>query len=158
MIETWREVPAFMVDRHLNVTAANSLVRRLFPGCDPGVNVVRYAFENRLPWFSEAQLAELKGMTAAALRDSLDRSSPDQGFIELVGDMAVEYDDFAASWAEEGTADVGGMVVLNDPTVGTLRLTWQMLDIPETDGHRLCVWGTADGESADALARIVSGP
>jgi hypothetical protein len=156
LIEAWREVPAFMVDRYLNVVAANELSRRLFPGCDPGVNVIRYAFHNKLPWFSPAQMEQLKVVIAAALRDSLDRTSPDDAFVELVGDMAVVDDDFAEVWAEDGNAGADGVVNLNDPTVGPMQLTWQMFDVSDADGARLCVWGTVDDGSAAKL-RLIAG-
>ncbi|KAA9136134.1 MmyB family transcriptional regulator [Microbacterium caowuchunii] len=158
LIGSWRHVPAFIVDRHLTVLAANPLLRRLFPGCDPGTNILRHAFQGDLPWFTPAQLARIKRIVTATLRESLDRTGPDDVFVELVGELAAEDDDFGVSWADDVAADTDGIVVLHDAEAGIIQLIWQIFDVPGSSGDRLCVWGTADTASADALAEIASRP
>jgi transcriptional regulator with XRE-family HTH domain len=44
LIASWRETPAFVQDRHLDILAANALASALSPVFSPGVNLVRAVF------------------------------------------------------------------------------------------------------------------
>ncbi|MEV1068954.1 helix-turn-helix transcriptional regulator [Streptomyces sp. NPDC050263] len=93
-----------------------------------------------------ATVAELVGM----LRTQVAADPDHPRAVELVGELAVRSDEFAALWAlhdvEEPTR---GRMRLNHPQVGELNLDWDVYLIPGNPGPALLVCTAAEG-SPDA--------
>jgi hypothetical protein len=134
------DVPALIVDRYLTVLSANRPALDLFPEWAPGANLVRLVFKNVLPRVSATQRHALQGTVAAMLRDSLDTNGADDAFVKLIGDLAVEEDDFSDRWADEAEATFSGYLVLDEGGADT-HLSWQVFDLPGELGERVWVWG-----------------
>ncbi|MDQ1037647.1 transcriptional regulator with XRE-family HTH domain [Streptomyces sp. V3I8] len=99
-----------------------------------------------------ATVAELIGMLRTQV--AVDPGHPRA--VELVGELAVRSDEFAALWAlhdvEEPTR---GQMRLDHPEVGELNLDWDVYLIPGDPGPALMVCTAAEGgPDADRLQRL----
>ncbi|KUN52657.1 XRE family transcriptional regulator [Streptomyces canus] len=99
-----------------------------------------------------ATVAELIGM----LRSQVAADPGHPRAVELVGELAVRNDEFAALWAlhdvEEPTR---GQMRLTHPQVGELNLDWDAYPIPGNPGPALMVCTTAEGSpDAERLQRL----
>ena len=93
-----------------------------------------------------ATVAELIGMLRTQV--AADPSHPRA--VELVGELAVRSDEFAALWALHDVAEpTRGQMRLNHPQVGELNLDWDAYPIPGNPGPALMVC-TAAEDSPDA--------
>jgi transcriptional regulator with XRE-family HTH domain len=151
-------MPALVTGRYLDLLAANSLARALFPTFRPGRNVVRQLFldprdrELHVDW--ERATAGLVG----GLRAVAGSCPEDPRLAELVGELSIRSDRFRALWAR---ADVGhrrdGTNHLRHPQVGELHLRREKLDIAGTGGQQLVIFHADPGtDSAEALALLGS--
>jgi hypothetical protein len=153
--------PALVVGRFLDVLAWNALGGALLghftrqpqrernllalflhPGADRGC-------PNRA-----ATVAELIGM----LRTQVAADPGHPRAVELVGELAVRSDEFAARWAlhdvEEPTR---GQMRLNHPQVGELNLDWDAYPIPGTPGPALMVCTAAEGSPDAERLQLLAG-
>jgi transcriptional regulator with XRE-family HTH domain len=153
--------PALVVGRFLDVLAWNALGGALLgqftrqpqrernllalflhPGADRGC-------PNRA-----ATVAELIGM----LRTQVAADPGHPRAVELVGELAVRSDEFAALWAlhdvEEPTR---GQMRLNHPQVGELNLDWDAYPIPGTPGPALMVCTAAEGSPDAERLQLLAG-
>ncbi|WP_344682352.1 helix-turn-helix transcriptional regulator [Saccharopolyspora taberi] len=100
---------------------------------------------------------ELARIHVAYLRLTAGRYPTDARLAELIGELAMRSDEFAALWAEGEVADCTvGTMRLRHPTVGRLDVDYQVWLQPDSPDHRLEVYTPNDRGSADAL-RLLSG-
>jgi len=93
-----------------------------------------------------ATVAELIGM----LRTQVAADPGNPRAVELVGELAVRSDEFAALWAlHDVTEPTRGQMRLDHPRVGELSLDWDAYPIPGNPGPALMVCTAAEG-SLDA--------
>ncbi|MCX4233443.1 helix-turn-helix transcriptional regulator [Streptomyces sp. NPDC020707] len=101
-----------------------------------------------------ATVAELIGM----LRTQVAADPGHPRAVELVGELAVRSDEFAAVWAlhdvEEPTR---GRLRLNHPQVGALNLDWDAYPIPGAPGPALIVCTAADDSPDAERLRLLAG-
>jgi hypothetical protein len=160
LVLPWRTVPAAVYDRHLTVRVANPLVHAVHPSFRPGANLARAAFlqPDGAPLFraapGPADATPVGTKLATELRRLLDEHEEDQGFVELVGELAARSADFARLWAEPGDAGPNGVVGFDNPLVGHLVLAYHRFAVPGPDGDTLLLWRGADEESAGRLGRL----
>ena len=160
LVLPWRAVPAAVYDRHLTVQVANDLLHAVHPSFRPGTNLARAAFlqPDGAPLFraspDPADATSIGSRLAAELRRSLDEQDEDQGFVELVGELAARSADFARLWAEPGEAGPNGVVRFDNPVVGHLVLAYHRFAVPGPDGDTLLLWRGADERSAQGLQRL----
>ncbi|GAB4086254.1 helix-turn-helix transcriptional regulator [Myceligenerans cantabricum] len=95
---------------------------------------------------------ELARAHVAYLRLTSGRYPRDARLAELIGELTMKSDEFAALWTEGDVADctVGNML-LSHPTLGTLDIDYQVWLQPESTDHRLEVYTPNDTASRDAL-------
>jgi transcriptional regulator with XRE-family HTH domain len=158
--------PAMVVGRFLDVLAWNPLAGSLLGAFAQLPQTERNLL--RLLLHPEADhacperaatVAELTGMLRAQV--AADPSHP-RG-VELVGELAVNSDEFATLWArhdiEEATR---GRMRVNHPLAGELNLDWDAYPIPGAPGPLLIVLTAEDGgpdaERLQLLASLLDAP
>jgi hypothetical protein len=154
LLDSWVGVPAFVRDRHLTVTASNGLARAVSPGFAVGVNLARFAFLDPSVAGDAQQWPGVADEVAALLRDSLDRHEQDAAFRSIVGELSATSRAFAEAWADESVPVQTGSHRFPNDAVGTLRLTYHQLMMPDNYDDTLVVWRPSDEESRAALARL----
>ena len=156
LIASWRETPAFVHDRHVDVLAANALASALSPVFSPGVNLVLATFLDpevrRLvgDWDNVAQSA------VARLRALAGPDIDDPRLVELVGELSVRSDWFRRLWARHDIRAAASPVrTFNHPLVGSIELRAEWLAITGADGQLLIVFHAVPGSrSEQALIRL----
>ncbi|MGW4729623.1 helix-turn-helix transcriptional regulator [Streptomyces shenzhenensis] len=100
-----------------------------------------------------ATIAELIGM----LRTQIAADPGHPRAVELVGELALRSDEFAALWALHDVAEpTRGQMSLNHPQVGELNLDWDVYPIPGNLGPALMVCTAAEGSPDAARLRMLA--
>lgn len=156
LIASWRETPAFVHDRHLDILAANALASALSPVFSPGVNLV-------LATFLDPEVRRLVGdwdtvahVAVARLRGLAGPDVDDPRLVELVGELSVRSDRFRRLWARHDIEAAAVPVrTFHHPLVGSLELRTEWLAITGADGQLLVVYHAVPGSrSEQALIRL----
>lgn len=94
-----------------------------------------------------ATVAELTAM----LRTQVTADPDHPRAVELVGELAVRSDEFAALWARHDVEDVTrGQMRVNHPLVGEINLDWDAYPVPATAAGLVLIVFTAEEDSPDA--------
>jgi hypothetical protein len=162
ILDAITDAPAYVRNGRRDILAANRLGYALYSEMyvDPArpVNVVRFVFLN-----PRARMFFLDWHTAAndivaILRTEAGRNPYDQGLSDLVGELSMRSDEFAARWAAHNVRfHRTGLKDLHHPVVGDLHLTFEAMDLPADPGLALVVYSAEPGSpSADALNLLAS--
>jgi transcriptional regulator with XRE-family HTH domain len=158
LMTTWRNTPAVVHDRHINILAANPLAIALTPAFRPGANAVRALFLE--PEFRDLyEDWEGAASTAVArLRALVGREVDDPHFCELASELSERSDDFRRMWARQEIQATGARpFVYHHPIVGPLELQPEMLAIIGTAGQILYLRHAEPGSASErALAHLAS--
>ena len=96
-------------------------------------------------------------LAVASLRFVSAPFAVDTELAQLVGSLSVASPDFARLWAEQPVALCAhGIKRYHHPEVGRLDLSFQVLHLPEDDGHRLLLQHAVPGSSDDAALRLLA--
>jgi transcriptional regulator with XRE-family HTH domain len=102
-------------------------------------------------WEYEATLA------VASLRYVSGAFAADADLARLVGQLSVTSSDFARMWAEHPVAMcTHGVKRFHHRQVGRLDLAFEVLHLPENDGHRLLLHHAVPGSTDDAALRLLA--
>lgn len=158
-------VPAVVMDRRNDVLAWNQLGHALLAGHlapdspdSPATrpNLTRMLFLDEryrrlyTHWDDQALLA------VAALRLVAGRHPDDRPLAELVGQLTMNCDEFAALWARHPVRTcTSGIKHLRHPLVGAVELCFENLDIPGTEGQRLIAYTAEPGSPSEAALRLL---
>ncbi|MFC7550360.1 helix-turn-helix transcriptional regulator [Plantactinospora sp. GCM10030261] len=161
LIGAMTEVPAVVLGRRNEVLAWNALGHALLAGhVDRDAptrpvdrpNLIRMLFldphtrELYARWDEEAE------HVVASLRLVAGRHRDDRELAELVGELILKSDEFAALWSRHVVRDcLSGRKLFRHPEVGELELDYEVLHLPDGTGHRLLTY-TAVPDTADAMA------
>lgn len=158
LIGTWRNTPAVVHDRHLDILAANPIAIALSPGFRPGVNAVRALFLE--PEFRDLydDWEDAARTAVARLRTLVGRDVNESRFCELASELSTRSDDFRRMWARHDIQATGARAfTYNHPIVGPLELQPEMLAIVGTDGQILYLRHAEPGSSSErALSRLAA--
>jgi hypothetical protein len=157
LISSWNDIPAILVDRHLDVIESNALARALTDSFETGMNLARYTFLNPDVHRSGRQWESVAAQVAAMLRDSLDEHDDDRAFLDIVGELSTMSRDFSRAWADDSRrASSAGQVPFPRSAVGSVSLGYMLFRIPGDPDDVLIVFGGADEHSRTALSHLVS--
>ena len=102
-------------------------------------------------WEAEATLA------VASLRYVSAGHVAEADLARLVGNLSVASEDFAQLWAAQPVAlCTHGIKRYHHPVVGRLDLHFQILHLPEDNGHRLLLQHAEPGSSDEAALRLLA--
>jgi transcriptional regulator with XRE-family HTH domain len=145
LLETLRPNPAYVVSRTYDLLAANpaglALLHGLADWPERQRNTIRYTFlhpasrELYPDWEQRAKacVAQLRAIAGA---------DPDASELaELVGELIVKSPDFNRLWERYEVRTVGtGEKIFRHPTVGSMTLTHEVLNLNQTGGQRMVVY------------------
>ncbi|MEU5878129.1 helix-turn-helix transcriptional regulator [Spirillospora sp. NPDC047279] len=157
--------PAIVLGRRGDVLAWNRAGHALFaehvdfdaPGTrEHRPSIPRMFFLDPLTRDLHRNWDELAHVHVAYLRLTAGRFPTDARLAQLIGELTMRSDEFAAMWAAGEVADctVGDMH-LRHPTIGAVSVAYQVWLQPDSPGHRLEIYTANDPTSADAL-RLLS--
>lgn len=168
LINAMAEVPAVVMGPRSDVLAWNRLAHALLAGhydfeapSRPAErpNLTKMLFldphtrELYSRWDEEAARA------VASLRLLAGRYSDDPELARLIGELALNSNEFALLWSKHPVGNcVSGTKHLHHPVVGDLELEFQMLELPDRSGQRVLTYtATPRSASAAALALLTAG-
>ncbi|QUH02907.1 helix-turn-helix domain-containing protein [Saccharopolyspora erythraea] len=150
-------VPAILVDRWLNIVAANALGEVLHEGLEHRENYARMVFLSPGAQEFFADWSELARCMVAALRAGAGSAAGSARLERLVGELAVASEVFSTAWAQH---DVYEKAVdrkrFRHPLVGALVFNQHVLELPDSDGHQIWAYHPTDDATEEALVRLGS--
>lgn len=151
--------PAFVLDAMTDLLAWNDaydrLVRPLGLLDDERPNLLRYTFlapasrTAYVEWeeIAREQVGNLRATTAVCGHDPL--------VMDLVGELSVKSPEFATLWADHEVHEKNwGVKTIAHPTVGTLRLRFSALGMPDSSARVLVVYLPADAATTAGLDEL----
>ncbi|MFJ3666393.1 helix-turn-helix transcriptional regulator [Streptomyces sp. NPDC090106] len=184
LLDAMTDVPALLLDRCGEVLAWNPLGHALLGSHLPyevpggpggtgssggtggiggtgGVNLLRMLFLDERYRALYVDRAEEARLAVASLRIEAGRHPEDRGPAELVGQLALRSDEFAALWARHPVRTcTSGVKELLHPAVGRLTLSFENLVLPGppgAPGRRMITYTAAPGSPSDAALRLLAG-
>ncbi|MFE2266325.1 helix-turn-helix transcriptional regulator [Streptomyces griseosporeus] len=150
MLETLRPLPAYVVSRTNDLLAANRPGLRLFPGLTDWPaerrNLTRYMFLHPMARGLYRDWETMAAHSAAHLRATAGAEPDLPELAQLVGELVVKIPEFARLWERyEVQARGGGEKHFQHPEVGSMRLSYEVMAIHRTDGHRLVTYQAVPG-------------
>jgi transcriptional regulator with XRE-family HTH domain len=165
LIVAMRDVPDMVLGPRSEVLAWNDLGHLLFAGHHERTaprrpadrpNLTRMLFldphtrELYRRWEQEAS------RSVASLRVVAGRFPDDTALTALIGELAVKSPAFAALWSKHPVEVCSsGTKYLHHPVVGDLDLDYEVLHLPEDEGHRLLTYTAAPGSSHEAALHLL---
>ncbi|MFF9458575.1 helix-turn-helix transcriptional regulator [Streptomyces flaveolus] len=156
MTGAWSATPIVVLNRYMDVLAANPLAEALSPVYTVGTNTIGAAFLDEGLRALYANREEMTVRAVAGLRALIGPETGDPRVVRLVHELSTRSEEFRRLWARHDVSPGGhGASRLNHPVVGTLDLSYDRLTVPGTDGQLLVVHHAPPGsESAGKLARL----
>jgi transcriptional regulator with XRE-family HTH domain len=150
-------IPAVLVNRYLDVLAANPLARALSPGFAPGQNALRWrlldpaARELYVDWDDATELL------VNGLRDISGPYPNDPRMQELIAELSSASERFRELWSRAKVGYWPGIHHLRHPLVGDLYLRRHRLNAPYPGGDHVVMYRADPGsDSAKALEKLRS--
>ncbi|QOT22520.1 helix-turn-helix transcriptional regulator [Paenarthrobacter sp. YJN-D] len=166
LIHSMPTTPAVVLGRRSEVLAWNALGHRLVAGhldfsahSTPATrpNLTRMLFldphtrELYTHWGEEAKRA------VSSLRLVAGQSADDPELASLVGELTMKSEEFAALWARHPVENcMSGLKHLHHPDVGDLVLNFEVLTPPDESGHRILMYATDPGSSAEGALQLLA--
>lgn len=165
LLEAMPEVPALVLGRRNDVLAWNRLGHALLAGhidfdavSRPAQrpNVTRMLFLDPHTRELYRDWDEQAALNVASLRFISAQYPDDRLLAELIGELCVKSDEFAALWARHRVVRCStGIKRIHHPEVGDLDLRYEMLHLSDGHGHRLLAHTAARGSSSEAALRLL---
>ena len=152
--------PAFVLNRTVDVLAANASADRLHAPFATADNLARMAFLDPAGRTFYVDRARAHESAVGNLRAALGHDPLDPRLHELVAELSAGSVEFARLWAaHEVRGKTRAAKELEHPAVGRLVLTYQSFDVRDAPGQQLVVYQAESGSrSADALALLAAVP
>jgi len=150
-------MPAILVDRYLDVLAANPLARALSPGFAPGQNLVRWRLTDPaapklyVDWDAATELI------VNGLREFSGDCPNDPRMRALIAELSSASARFRELWSRAEVGYTLGIHHLRHPVVGELFLSRHRLNAPYPGGDHVVMYRAQPGsDSARALEELRS--
>ncbi len=167
LLDAMTGVPAFVQNGRLDVLAANTLARALYPHLFTGAapddrgrapNHARYTFldPRAADFYPDWNRAAADGV--ALLRSEVGRSPDDRQLTELIGELTTRSERFSALWATHNVRwHTTGTKLFHHPVVGDLSLAYEGLELTADPGQTLITYTAEPGStSQQALTFLAS--
>ncbi|MEV6954185.1 helix-turn-helix transcriptional regulator [Streptomyces sp. NPDC051183] len=156
LLDGYPGAPAFVINRALDVLAANTLAEALYSPFDPADNLARMVFLDPAGRRFHTRWADTAQAVVSHLREAAGLDPDNPRLRSLVRELADQSAEFTRLWhthAVRGkTSDVKHLL---HPDVGPLTLTYQAFDVREAPGQQLVVYQAEPaGPGAQALTLL----
>ncbi|MBB5116865.1 XRE family transcriptional regulator [Streptomyces eurocidicus] len=158
--------PALVLDLRYDVLAWNPLGHALLAGhadADaPGrpeerPNTQRMLFLDDHARELYPRWEEEAGRAVSSLRLAAGAHPEDRRLAELIGELSMRSEEFAALWARHPVrACTSGTKVFHHPLVGTMALEFEMMRLPDTGGQGLLAFSAEPGSPSEAALRLLA--
>jgi len=158
LINAWRNTPAFVHNRHLDVLAANPVSLALRPAFSPGANCLRALFLDPQMRSFYGDWEHVARSAVARLRGLIGTEVDNPRLTALIADLSERSPDFSRLWARQDIQLAApSRHIFNHEIVGPIELQPDRLAIIGTKGQVLIVCHAEPGSSAErALERLAS--
>ncbi|RAG83724.1 transcriptional regulator [Streptacidiphilus pinicola] len=164
MLESVRPLPAYVVNRHNGMLAANAPGRRLLPGLwdwpEEQRNLTRYLFLHPVGRALYEPWEETVALSVAHLRAVAGGDPDDPELTRLVGELVLKSPEFARLWERYDVCERGGgQKSFHHPAVGPMTLTYEVMRLARTGGQRMVVYQAEPGTAHEAaMLRLDTAP
>ena len=160
LLDLMPAVPAFVLGRHMNVLAWNTLACRLqvdFDAIEPRMrNMARLVFLDEAARHLYPDWDQVARETGSYLRFEAGLEPDDPQLHELIGELSTKNEDFRRLWPRHDVRQKShGIKRLRHPLVGDLELHYETLVLPADSRQTLVTYTAATGSvSETALALL----
>jgi transcriptional regulator with XRE-family HTH domain len=166
LINAMADVPAVVMGRRSEVLAWNHLGHALLAGhydFDASrrpadrPNLTRMLFLDPHTRELYARWDEEAARAVASLRLVAGRYREDPALADLVGELTLKSDTFAALWCKHPVHNcLSGRKRFHHPEVGDFELEFEMLHLPDDTGHRILTYTAIPGTPSDEALRLLA--
>jgi transcriptional regulator with XRE-family HTH domain len=158
MLDAW-STPAMILNRRLDVLAANGPARALFSVMGTETNLLRFVFLDPAARRFYRDWEEIAPTCVAGLRAAASLGSEDEALHRLVKHLSARSCEFRQLWEKyDVRAKTYQTKQLLHPQVGELTVTYQSFHVNGSPGHQLATYQAGPGsESEKALNRLADG-
>ncbi|TFC01035.1 XRE family transcriptional regulator [Cryobacterium adonitolivorans] len=155
LVEQMPAIPAYVLNRYLDILYVNALGRALSADFRPGNNLAKLVFFatsiHDKTWRATAR------RTAAYLRSSVDPTDDGPEITSLLENLHAGGAEFTEIWSRHETLSAWGTpTTFSHPEVGPIELRYQTFDLPATGGQMLGMFVPAPGgPSAECLQMLM---
>lgn len=161
MLDAISGAPAFVGNNRMDIVAANALGYALYSDMYRGTarpaNHSRFIFLDPRAYDFYPDWERAANINVAILRRDAGRTPHDKGITELVGELSMRSDEFRTRWAAHNVRrHYSGAKSFNHSVVGTLELTYQVMELEDAPGHSLTVYPAVPGSAADEGLKLLA--
>ncbi|MFJ3877032.1 helix-turn-helix transcriptional regulator [Streptomyces sp. NPDC090077] len=158
MLDGYTAAPAFVINRTLDVLAANAPARALYAPFAPADNLARMVFLDPAARRFHTRWAETAESVAAHLRHTAGLAPDSAALRDLVRDLSARSAYFADLWTTHTVrAKSSDTKQFHHPDVGPLTFAYQAFDVCASPGLQLVVYQPApDPATARGLALLTA--
>ncbi|MEU3017705.1 helix-turn-helix transcriptional regulator [Nocardiopsis sp. NPDC007018] len=158
LLERWSDTPAFVLDHPLDVLARNRLAEALHSDFTLDDNLARMVFLDSAARRFHREWRRTASATVAELHRAMGLAPDDPRLNEVVGELALESEEFRSLWARHDVrGKTGDAKPLHHSQAGALDLRYDSFTVNGAPGQQLIVYQAERGsESEGALALLGS--
>jgi len=161
IIDTLRDVPAYVRNGRLDILSANTLGAALYSPLfeDPArpVNVARFVFLNPKAGDFFVDWNGIANDAVAILRTKAVQDPYDRRLSDLIGELSTRSEDFRRRWAAHNVKLACTYVkTLHHPVVGDLTLAWESLHLPNDPDQRILVYAAEPGSPSQEAMNLLA--
>ncbi|MGK5556398.1 helix-turn-helix transcriptional regulator [Actinomadura kijaniata] len=150
LLEIVRPYPAYALSRANDLLAANEAGMKLLPGIEEWPvalrNTARYTFLHPQGKRVYGNWDEVASATVAHLRAVAGTYPNAPDVVSLVGELVVKSQEFATLWERYDVRKrTNGRKCFQHPAVGPMTLSYEVLTVARSEGHRLVVYQAEPG-------------
>jgi transcriptional regulator with XRE-family HTH domain len=155
------EVPAVIHGPYLEILGINHAGRALLDDFDAmpveDRNLAKWMFLNPRARVVYRDWAEIAADVVATLRASVIPGRDNDALARIVGDLSTRSEEFAGMWAAYRLSEHRhGVKRFFHEAVGDLRLNWQTLRLPDSEGQTVVVYSADTGSPSEEKLRLLS--
>ena len=161
LMDALTDQPAFIIGRRTDVLASNALARALIadwyamPARER--NYVRWLLLAPEPRLLYPDWATVAAEAVGTLRLDAGRHPDDPATRHLVGELAMQSDDFRRWWADHRVVERShGTKRMRHPVVGDLEIRYEAMNLPGDPDQTLFVYTTRSGSPSYDAMRLLS--
>jgi transcriptional regulator with XRE-family HTH domain len=155
-------IPAALVNRYLDVLAANPMARALSPEFTPGQNFLRWRLLDPAAQELYVNWDDATASAVAGLRDLGGRSPDDARMQALTAELSSASERFRELWVQADAGYRFGAHHMRHPRVGELYLHRSRLNAPYPGGEHVVMYraipGTDSARALEELRSLINAP